>query len=56
MNPTDTREKNSQTISRIQQLIGGEIAKTALSIGAIRLNTDNPFQWASGYRMPIIQR
>jgi orotate phosphoribosyltransferase len=53
MNPSDTREKNRQTISRIQQLIGGEIAKTALSIGAIRLNTDNPFQWASGYRMPI---
>jgi orotate phosphoribosyltransferase len=29
------------------------IAEKGLSIGAIKLNPDNPFQWASGYRMPI---
>jgi orotate phosphoribosyltransferase len=29
------------------------IAEIALSIGAIKLNPENPFQWASGFRMPI---
>ena len=30
-----------------------EIAKAALNIKAIKLQPDNPFTWASGYRMPI---
>jgi orotate phosphoribosyltransferase len=30
-----------------------ELAKIALSIGAIRLDPEKPFTWASGYRMPI---
>lgn len=30
-----------------------EIALSALTIGAIKLNPENPFTWASGYRMPI---
>jgi len=30
-----------------------EISKKALEIGAIKLNTENPFEWTSGYRMPI---
>jgi orotate phosphoribosyltransferase len=30
-----------------------KLAETALKIGAIQFNTDNPFTWASGYRMPI---
>mgnify|MGYP001618078591 CR=1 FL=1 len=30
-----------------------QIAKAALDIKAIKLNPNNPFQWASGYRMPI---
>lgn len=30
-----------------------EISKKALEIGAIKLNVEEPFQWASGYRMPI---
>lgn len=30
-----------------------EIARAGLSIGALKLNTVDPFQWASGYRMPI---
>lgn len=29
------------------------IAEAALKIKAIKLNPENPFQWASGYRMPI---
>jgi len=32
---------------------GKEIAKTGLKINAIKLNPDNPFEWASGFRMPI---
>jgi orotate phosphoribosyltransferase len=30
-----------------------KLAETALKIGAIRVDTDHPFTWASGYRMPI---
>ena len=30
-----------------------KLAEIALEIGAIRINTDNPFTWASGYRMPV---
>jgi len=30
-----------------------KLAETALKIGAIQVNTDNPFTWASGYRMPV---
>ncbi|MEK6859772.1 MAG: orotate phosphoribosyltransferase [Nanoarchaeota archaeon] len=30
-----------------------KIAKAGLEIKAIKLNPDNPFTWASGYRMPI---
>lgn len=33
--------------------LGRKIAEQGLRIGAIKLNPDNPFQWASGYRMPI---
>ncbi len=29
------------------------IARTALELKAIQLNTDDPITWASGYRMPI---
>lgn len=29
------------------------LAHASLKIGAIALNAQNPFQWASGYRMPI---
>lgn len=30
-----------------------EIAKAALKTGAVKFNTENPFTWVSGYRMPI---
>jgi orotate phosphoribosyltransferase len=33
--------------------LGRKIAEKGLTIGAIKLKPDNPFQWASGYRMPI---
>ena len=33
--------------------IGSQLAEKGLSIGAIKLDPDEPFQWASGYRMPV---
>ncbi len=33
--------------------VSEQLAKIALQIGAIRLDTENPFTWASGYRMPV---
>ena len=35
------------------QNYGPKIAKKALEMQAIRLSPNDPFQWASGYRMPI---
>ncbi|MBT4166074.1 orotate phosphoribosyltransferase [archaeon] len=32
---------------------GREIARAGLEIGAIKLNPDKPFTWASGFKMPI---
>lgn len=32
---------------------GAELAKISLRIGAIKLRPEDPFTWASGYRMPI---
>ena len=40
-------------IETVQQHYGPLIARKALSMEAIRLNVSDPFQWASGYRMPI---
>lgn len=34
-------------------ILKSELAKRALDIGAITLNSENPYTWASGYRMPI---
>jgi orotate phosphoribosyltransferase len=33
--------------------IAESIARVALEIGAIRINAQQPFTWASGYKMPI---
>ena len=44
---------NTDRITEIQQTIGLSLAQKAFAMGAIRLNTIEPFQWASGYRMPI---
>lgn len=30
-----------------------ELAKIALEIGAVKINAESPFQWASGYKMPV---
>ncbi len=40
-------------VSRIQNHFGPLLAKEALQLGAIRLRPEDPFTWASGYRMPI---
>jgi len=32
---------------------GKELAKISLKIGSIKLRPNDPFTWASGYRMPI---
>ncbi len=40
-------------IIEIQQEFGREIAKKAFKMEAIKLSPQDPFRWASGYRMPI---
>ena len=35
------------------QEISQEVARIALKIGAIQFRPENPFYWASGYRMPV---
>ncbi len=44
---------DERAIRQIQNETGVELARKAFEIGALRLNTSDPFQWASGYRMPI---
>jgi orotate phosphoribosyltransferase len=53
MNAAKIISEQQETIQRIQKTIGAQLAEQAFSMGAIRLQTANPFQWASGYRMPI---
>jgi orotate phosphoribosyltransferase len=33
--------------------VAQQLAKISLEIGAIKINSKNPFTWASGYRMPL---
>ena len=33
--------------------IAESIARVALEVGAIRINVQQPFTWASGYKRPI---
>ncbi len=40
-------------LSKITKHYGPLLAKEALQLGAIRLRPDDPFTWASGFRMPI---
>lgn len=40
-------------MTEIKAFYGPKLAKAALSLGAIRLRPNDPFTWASGYRMPI---
>ena len=40
-------------LHRITEHYGPLLAKEALQLGAIRLRPDDPFTWASGFRMPI---
>ncbi len=45
--------ENTKLIEDIQNTHGRSIARAAFKLSAIKLQTANPFQWASGYRMPI---
>lgn len=38
---------------RESKLIGKELAETALGLGALKISTEKPFVWASGYSMPL---
>ena len=42
-----------KTIEEITRYYGPQLAKGAFELGAIRLSPNDPFTWASGYRMPI---
>tara|TARA_Y100000310_G_scaffold142028_1_gene141443 strand:- start:1558 stop:2313 length:756 start_codon:yes stop_codon:yes gene_type:complete len=48
-----TREMGEMLASASLDINGEIIAKAALEMGAIQLNPEKPFEWASGYRMPI---
>lgn len=40
-------------VEEIKNEFGNQLADIALELGAIKLQVNNPFTWASGYRMPI---
>ena len=40
-------------IKSIKSKYGPKLAEAALKLGAIKLRPEDPFTWASGYRMPI---
>ena len=42
-----------KTIAQIKDYYGPKLAQAALELGAIKLRPNDPFTWASGYRMPI---
>jgi orotate phosphoribosyltransferase len=35
------------------ETLGRQIARKSLELGAIKISTEKPFQWASGYFMPV---
>jgi len=47
------KEEKMKTIEEITEYYGPRLAKGAFELGAIRLSPNEPFTWASGYRMPI---
>ncbi|AEC02250.1 orotate phosphoribosyltransferase [Parasphaerochaeta coccoides] len=42
-----------RTLEDIQKHYGRELARRAMELEAVRLSPEEPFTWASGYRMPI---
>ena len=40
-------------VKEIQEDLGRELAQSALKFETIKLSVDEPFTWASGYKMPI---
>jgi len=47
---TDAMERR---VKEIQNNLGRELAQSALKFQTIKLSVNEPFTWASGYRMPI---
>jgi orotate phosphoribosyltransferase len=47
------REEQMKTIADVKNYYGPKLAEAALKLGAIKLRVEQPFTWASGYRMPI---
>ena len=47
---TDAMEKK---VKEIQNEIGRSLAHSALQFGTVKLSVNEPFTWASGYKMPI---
>ena len=45
--------KDEKKIAEVQKKYGPLLAKTAFELGALKLSPNEPFTWASGYRMPI---
>ncbi len=42
-----------KTVEKIKNEFGNQLVDIALELGAIKLQVNNPFTWASGFRMPI---
>lgn len=49
----EMNKKQYDSIRSVQEQIGSQIARLGLKMGAIRLQPQEPFCWASGYFMPI---
>jgi len=45
--------EEKQRVEDVRRTVGEELARKGLELGAIRLSVQEPFLWASGYRMPI---
>ncbi|MEL3911639.1 orotate phosphoribosyltransferase [Treponema pedis] len=43
----------TEKINSVQKKYGAKLAQQAFKLGAIKLSPEEPFTWASGYRMPI---
>jgi orotate phosphoribosyltransferase len=47
------RQSGHSEVETIQRSAGRYLARHALKLGAVKLRPEQPFQWASGYYMPI---
>ena len=44
---------DKEKIEAVQKKHGPALAQAAFELEAIKLAPENPFTWASGYRMPV---